>query len=67
MNIEELVGDTPVSEQISVAIKNHSHNEYATREEVEVLKRKIELLVSLIGDYPVSQQIYDAIKNTLHF
>lgn len=63
MNVEELIGDRPVSEQISVAIKNHSHNEYATREEVAELKRKIELLIDLIGDTPVSQQIYDAIKN----
>ena len=64
MNIEELIGDTPVSAQINMAIKNHTHTDYATREEVADLKRKIELLVNLIGDTPVSEQIYAAIKNS---
>ena len=63
MNMEELIGDAPVSEQISFAINNHSHIEYATRKEVVDLKKKIELLIDLIGDMPVSEQISIAIKN----
>lgn len=58
-----LVGDTPVCDQISEAIKNHDHEDCAKRTEVEELKRKIEMLFSLIGDTSVSEQIEMAIKN----
>ena len=57
-----LVGDTPVSEQISMAINNHTHN-YVTTDEIEELKRKIKLLLELVGDTSVSEQIHMAISN----
>ena len=71
MNIEQeinlLIGDTPVSEQLASALsrmapKDHTHD-YATRSEVEELKRKIEMLSDLIGDVPVAEQIQTALKN----
>lgn len=66
MNLDTLlsiIGDIPVSEQIMTAIDGHIHSDYATKSEVEDLKKKIELLLELVGDYPVSEQIVDAIKN----
>lgn len=65
MNLEtlyNLIGDTPVSEQIMTAISSHNHSDYATRNEVEDLKRKIELLLQLVGDTSVSDQIAMALK-----
>lgn len=66
--IDTLIGDVPVSEQLSAALermasKDHVHFEYATHEEVEELKRKIEMLVDLVGDVSVSEQIHIAINN----
>lgn len=71
MNLDTLlclVGDTPVSEQIAVAIKDmapkaHIHTECADRSEVEELKRKIDLLLTLVGDTSVADQIAMALKN----
>lgn len=71
MNLDtlfSLVGDTPVSEQIAIALKDmapkaHTHVEYADRNEVEDLKQKIELLLQLVGDISVSDQIAMALKN----
>lgn len=65
--IENLVGDTPVSEQIAMALehvakKNHTHD-YATSAEVEELKQKIEVLMDLVGDTRVADQIAMALKN----
>ena len=60
-----LVGDTPVSEQISMAIKTHTHDDYATRDEVEELKKQLEALIRLVGDVPVSEQLNVAICNAL--
>ena len=62
-----VVGDTPVSEQLAVALdrmspKNHTHDEYVTRAEVNVLKRDVEKLLDLVGDIPVSEQINMAIN-----
>ena len=64
--IYDVVGDVPVSEQIAMALehvapKDHTHN-YATREEVEVLKKKIEELIGLVGDTTVADQIAIALK-----
>ena len=59
----DLVGDTPVSEQINQALQHHIHEQYATCEEVAMLKSKIELLLSLVGDTPVSEQIQNIINN----
>ena len=66
--LDSLVGDIPVSEQLGAALdrmasKDHIHNDYASREEVEELKRKVEVLIDLVGDKPISEQIYEAIKN----
>lgn len=65
--ISELIGDVPVSEQISAALgrmasKDHVHD-YATRDEIEDLKGKIELLMELVGDTRVADQIAVALKN----
>jgi hypothetical protein len=57
-----LIGDTPVSEQIMTAIASHNHSDYVTHDEVEDLKKKIELLLQLVGDTPVSEQIEVAIN-----
>jgi hypothetical protein len=66
--ISALIGDTSVPEQLGaalehVAAKEHSHDEYATTNEVEELKRKIDALMNLVGDTPVSEQIAEALKN----
>ena len=66
--IENIIGDTPVSVQLAMALgnmaeKDHAHDEYALRNEVEELKKKINMLVDLVGDTSVSEQIYAAIKN----
>lgn len=65
--LDNLIGDVPVSEQIGaalerMALKDHTHD-YATREEVEELKRKIDMLIDLVGDTPISEQVYMAVKN----
>ena len=66
--LDSLIGDVPVSEQLSAALermapKEHTHSEYATRDEVEELKRKIDMLIDLVGDERVAVQINNAIKN----
>ncbi len=71
MNLDtlfSLVGDTPVSEQIAIALKDmapkaHMHTECADRNEVQELKRKIDLLLELVGDTPVADQIAIALKD----
>ena len=65
--LDELVGDVPVSEQLSSALtctaaKDHEHAEYATRAEYQELKSKIDLLIELVGDVPVAEQISAAIQ-----
>lgn len=68
MDIDTIIGDVPVSEQICAALermapKNHTHTEYAAYDEVEKLKKKIDMLMDLVGDTSVSEQIYAAINN----
>ena len=58
-----LVGDTPVSEQISIALQSHTHTEYVTRKEYEQLQSQLEALIDLVGDVAVSEQISNAINN----
>lgn len=58
-----LIGDIPVSEQIMSAIASHKHSDCATKDEVEDLKRKIDLLLELVGDTSVAEQISIALKN----
>ena len=65
--LDSLIGDVPVSEQLGaalerMALKEHAHENYATRNEIEDLKKKIEMLVDLVGDIPVSEQINKAIE-----
>lgn len=66
--LDSLIGDVPISEQLSAALermapKDHTHVNYATHDEVEELKRKIEWLMDMIGDTPIAEQIHTAIKN----
>lgn len=66
-NIENIVGDTPVSVQLSLALdrvaeKQHVHNEYAMRDDVEELKKQIDMLIALVGDTSVANQISMAIN-----
>lgn len=66
--LDDLIGDVPVSEQLGAALermapKNHIHENYATRDEVEYLKKKIEMLLDLVGDISVADQIAMAINN----
>ena len=66
MNLDtlySLIGDIPVSDQINMAINHHDHDNYASRKEVEDLKKKIDMLLELVGDTPVSDQISMALKN----
>ena len=64
--LDSLIGDVPVSEQLGAALdrmseKDHTHDEYALRKEVDELKLQIEKLFDLIGDTSVSEQINAAI------
>ena len=66
--IAALIGDVPVSEQIAAALermapKCHEHTDCASRNEVEDLKRKVEMLMDLVGDTRVADQIAMAITN----
>ena len=66
--IDTLIGDVPVSEQLAAALgrmapKEHAHPNCVTRDEIEDLKKKIDLLMDLVGDTSVSEQIQNAIKN----
>lgn len=63
-NIEKIIGDTPVSVQLSIALEQHNHEAYAMRDEVEGLKKKIDMLFDLVGDTPVAEQICLAINKT---
>lgn len=66
--IDNLIGDVPVSEQVAAALdrmasKDHTHSDYATRDEVEELKKKVEMLMNLVGDTGVADQIAMALNN----
>ena len=66
--IDDLIGGVPVSEQLAAALermaqREHTHSDCATRDELEELKKKIDLLMDLVGDTSVSEQIYTAINN----
>ena len=68
LELDSLIGDVPVSEQLGAALermaqRDHVHNEYATHNEVNELKRKVDMLLELVGDVSVSEQIYTAINN----
>ena len=59
--ISDLVGDTPVAQQIDAALRTHQHD-YPTREEYEALKAEVKHLINLIGDTSVAEQIYAALN-----
>ena len=66
--LDNLIGDVPVSEQLAAALermaqKDHTHADCATRDEIEELKKKIDMLMDLVGDTPVADQITMAINN----
>lgn len=66
--LDNLIGDVPVSEQLAAALermapKDHEHTNCATHDEVEDLKKKIEVLMDLVGDTSVADQIAMALKN----
>ena len=66
--LDNLIGDVPVSEQLGAALdrmsqKDHVHANYATRDEVEELKRKIDMLMDLVGDTSVADQISIVLNN----
>lgn len=66
--LDTLIGDVPVSEQLAaalerMALKDHTHNDCATRDEVEELRRKIDMLMDLVGDTSVADQIAMALNN----
>jgi hypothetical protein len=68
-NFDGIVGDVPVSEQLSVALaqmadKTHTHEDYALRKELNALKLEIEKLTDLVGDVAVSEQINAALNGT---
>ena len=65
--LDALIGDVPVSEQLAAALermapKDHAHD-YATHDEVEELKQKINMLMDLVGDTRVADQIAMALNN----
>ena len=65
--LDDLVGGTPVSVQLSAALermatKEHTHDDYVTREEFDELKKQVETLINLVGDVSVSEQINMAIE-----
>jgi hypothetical protein len=66
--LDNLIGDTPVSEQLGAALermasKDHTHPEYADINEVEELRKKIDMLLDLVGDVSVADQIAMALEN----
>lgn len=65
--LDSLIGDVPVSEQLGAALermseKEHTHDEYALRKEVDELKKTVEMLLELVGDTSVSEQINAALN-----
>ena len=62
-NINDIIGDTPIAEQLDAAINSHDHADYVTRAEYDVLQKKVEKLLELVGDTPVFEQINAALQS----
>lgn len=62
--IEPIVGDTPVSVQLSTALSGMASKEdvNALRSDLNALRKEIDNLIALVGDTPVSEQINMAIR-----
>lgn len=61
---EEIIGDTPVSVQLAMALSKMASKEdvNALRADLNALCNEIENLIALVGDTPVSEQINMAIN-----
>ena len=64
--IGSFIGDTPVYEQLGMALETksdryHIHDQYALQKEVDSLKNDVEALMYLVGDSPVAEQIASAL------
>lgn len=64
--IEPIIGDTPVSVQLSTALDGMASKKdvEALSAELRALRREIEILADLVGDIPVSAQINMAIDKS---
>ena len=65
--LESLIWDLPVSAQLGLALsrmaeKSHTHDEYADKNKVDELSKKLDMLLDLVGDVPVAEQIEIAIN-----
>ncbi|MBQ2883693.1 MAG: hypothetical protein IJE43_07990 [Alphaproteobacteria bacterium] len=62
--IEPIVGDTPVSVQLSSALYGMASKDDVRdlRHDVNVLRKEVEKLIELVGDTSVSEQINNVIS-----
>lgn len=60
--VSELIGDTPFAYQLDEAMTGHLHEQYATKEEVDRLKKEVQRLSDLVGDTPVAEQLCVALN-----
>ena len=63
--LDSIVGDVPVSEQLSIALNQMAKDTSVQelRDEINELKKQVSALSDLVGDIPVSEQIYSATNN----
>ena len=63
---EEIIGDTPVSVQLAMALSKMARKEdvNALRADLNALRNEIENLIALVGDTSVSEQINMAINRS---
>jgi hypothetical protein len=62
--IEPIVGDTPVSAQLSTALCGMASKDDVVdlRHDVNELRKEVGKLIALVGDTPVSEQINNVIS-----
>lgn len=65
-HVEELIGDTPVSVQLAMALEKMASREDVNtlRNDIKVLSEEVERLIALVGDLSVSEQISLAISKS---
>jgi hypothetical protein len=63
--VSELIGDTPVSVQLNTVIDTTVNKEefQTLKNEIFMLRKKIEHIAQLVGDTSVSEQINNAIQS----